>query len=53
MNASPSLTASSKEDYELKFGLLEDMLCIVDLENWYRTLIQSYNMQIAILICLI
>ena len=33
VNASPSLTASSKEDYELKQGLLEDTLNIIDLEN--------------------
>ena len=33
VNASPSLTASSPTDYELKFGLLEDMLHIVDIEG--------------------
>lgn len=33
INASPSLTASSPSDYELKFGLLEDMLHILDLEG--------------------
>ncbi|ELU03224.1 hypothetical protein CAPTEDRAFT_134404, partial [Capitella teleta] len=33
VNASPSLTASSTEDYELKLGLLEDMLNVIDLEN--------------------
>lgn len=33
MNASPSLTASSQSDYELKFGLLHDVLHIVDMEN--------------------
>lgn len=33
VNASPSLTASSKEDYDLKYGLLEDVLNVVDLEN--------------------
>ena len=33
MNASPSLTASSQSDYELKFGLLHDLLHIVDMEN--------------------
>ena len=32
VNASPSLTASSPTDYELKVGLLEDMLHIVDME---------------------
>ncbi|XP_033101541.1 probable tubulin polyglutamylase TTLL9 isoform X2 [Anneissia japonica] len=33
INASPSLTASNQEDYELKYGLLEDVICIVDQEN--------------------
>ena len=33
VNASPSLTASSPTDYELKFGLLEDMLHVVDMEG--------------------
>ena len=35
MNASPSLTASSQSDYELKCRLLEDMLHIIDMENRY------------------
>ena len=33
VNASPSLTASSKEDYELKYGLLDDVLHTIDMEN--------------------
>ena len=33
MNASPSLTASNPMDYDLKVGLLEDMLHIVDMEG--------------------
>ena len=33
VNASPSLTASSKEDYDLKSGLLEDTLNVIDLEQ--------------------
>lgn len=33
INASPSLTASSQDDYELKIRLLDDMLSIVDMEN--------------------
>ncbi|XP_055892570.1 probable tubulin polyglutamylase TTLL9 [Biomphalaria glabrata] len=33
INASPSLTASGQEDYELKFGLLHDVLNVLDLEN--------------------
>lgn len=33
VNASPSLTASSPTDYELKFGILEDMLHVIDMEG--------------------
>ncbi|KAL7860152.1 hypothetical protein SRHO_G00152990 [Serrasalmus rhombeus] len=33
VNASPSLTASSQEDYELKCRLLEDTLHVVDMEG--------------------
>ncbi|XP_077982123.1 putative tubulin polyglutamylase TTLL9 isoform X2 [Glandiceps talaboti] len=33
VNASPSLTASNDEDYHLKFGLLEDVIHVLDLEN--------------------
>ena len=33
INASPSLTASNREDYELKYGLLTDVLNIIDLEG--------------------
>ena len=33
VNASPSLTPSSPTDYELKVGLLEDMLHIIDMEG--------------------
>ncbi|XP_072294629.1 probable tubulin polyglutamylase TTLL9 [Eucyclogobius newberryi] len=33
VNASPSLTASSKEDYEMKCRLLEDTLNVVDMEG--------------------
>ena len=33
INASPSLTASSKEDYDLKFGLLDDVVNVIDIEN--------------------
>ena len=36
VNASPSLTASSQSDYELKCRLLEDMLHIIDMENRYK-----------------
>lgn len=33
VNASPSLTASDKADWQLKIGLLEDVLDVVDLEG--------------------
>lgn len=33
INASPSLTASNQEDYDLKFGLLNDVLNVLDMEN--------------------
>lgn len=36
VNASPSLTASSQEDYDLKYRLLEDTLHIVDMEDRYH-----------------
>lgn len=33
VNASPSLTADTPSDYKLKFGMLNDMLDIVDMEQ--------------------
>ena len=33
VNASPSLTASNQEDYDLKFGLLQDVLNVLDMEG--------------------
>ena len=33
VNASPSLTADVPTDYCLKMGLLEDAMCIVDMEK--------------------
>ena len=33
VNASPSLTASSQEDYEMKCQVLEDTLHVVDMEG--------------------
>ena len=33
VNASPSLTASNQEDYDLKFGLLQDVLNVIDMEG--------------------
>lgn len=35
VNASPSLTSDSADDYELKFGLTEDMFCAMDLEGYF------------------
>eukprot|EP00948_MAST-09A_sp_MAST-9A-sp1_P002308 g2308.t1 len=32
VNASPSLTASAEKDYNLKFGMLEDAMTIIDME---------------------
>ena len=33
VNASPSLSADTDEDYELKYGLCEDTLDVVDIEG--------------------
>lgn len=33
VNASPSLTADTPSDYRLKYGLLEDLLGVVDMEK--------------------
>ena len=33
VNASPSITADTPNDYELKFGLLDDVYTIIDVEN--------------------
>jgi tubulin polyglutamylase TTLL9 len=33
VNASPSLTANTKEDYKLKFDMLNDMFDIIDMEK--------------------
>ena len=49
VNASPSLTASSKEDYDLKYGLLEDVLNVVDLENRFD-IILTFTTPIIIII---
>ena len=36
VNASPSLTADTNEDYSLKFSLLQDVLDIVDMDGSNR-----------------
>eukprot|EP00074_Homo_sapiens_P072235 XP_011526936.1 probable tubulin polyglutamylase TTLL9 isoform X14 [Homo sapiens] len=41
VNASPSLTASSQEDYELKTCLLEDTLHVVDMEASFSPIIPA------------
>ena len=33
VNASPSLTASTQDDWALKIGLLDDMLTLIDMDN--------------------
>jgi len=33
VNASPSISADTAEDYELKFGVLDDMMTILDVED--------------------
>ena len=33
VNASPALTASNEDDYALKFGMLDDMVNIIDIEG--------------------
>ena len=33
VNASPSLTANTKNDYKLKFDMLNDMFDIIDVEK--------------------
>ncbi|ETV94587.1 hypothetical protein, variant 1 [Aphanomyces invadans] len=37
VNASPSLSANTPQDYQLKCGMLNDMLDIIDLENKLKT----------------
>jgi hypothetical protein len=34
VNASPSLTANTQSDYEMKAGMLDDVLSILDLEKY-------------------
>jgi len=36
VNASPSLTANTSNDYEMKFNLLDDLLTVLDLEKYLR-----------------
>ena len=34
VNASPSLTANTVADYDMKFGLLDDLLTLLDMEKY-------------------
>eukprot|EP00933_Yihiella_yeosuensis_P033886 TRINITY_DN27494_c0_g1_i1.p1 TRINITY_DN27494_c0_g1~~TRINITY_DN27494_c0_g1_i1.p1 ORF type:complete len:515 (+),score=101.28 TRINITY_DN27494_c0_g1_i1:97-1641(+) len=34
VNASPSLTANTQADYDMKFGLLDDLLTLLDMEKY-------------------
>eukprot|EP00747_Dinoflagellata_sp_TGD_P221980 gnl/TRDRNA2_/TRDRNA2_93740_c0_seq1.p1 gnl/TRDRNA2_/TRDRNA2_93740_c0~~gnl/TRDRNA2_/TRDRNA2_93740_c0_seq1.p1 ORF type:complete len:509 (+),score=87.00 gnl/TRDRNA2_/TRDRNA2_93740_c0_seq1:206-1732(+) len=34
VNASPSLTANTKDDYDMKFGLLDDVMTLIDMEKY-------------------
>lgn len=36
VNASPSLTANTPEDWALKVGLLDDAMTLVDMENMFE-----------------
>lgn len=36
VNASPSLTANTKQDYDMKFGLLDDTLTVLDFEKFLQ-----------------
>uniref|UniRef100_A0A0G4I6S9 Tubulin--tyrosine ligase-like protein 9 n=1 Tax=Chromera velia CCMP2878 TaxID=1169474 RepID=A0A0G4I6S9_9ALVE len=44
VNASPALTANTQEDYDLKFGLLDDLFTVLDLE---KVLAGTSNTQIG------
>jgi tubulin polyglutamylase TTLL9 len=35
VNASPSMSSDTQTDHDLKFGLLDDMLTVVDVENHF------------------
>merc|ERR1719362_2452743 len=34
VNASPSLTANTVSDYDMKFGMLDDVMSVLDLEKY-------------------
>lgn len=43
INSSPSMTANTKEDFELKVGLLDDTYTILDLEKVINNSIDTLN----------
>ncbi|KHN86328.1 putative tubulin polyglutamylase TTLL9, partial [Toxocara canis] len=43
VNASPSLTASSQEDFEMKYRILSHMLDVLDLEKKFRELFLTFT----------
>lgn len=43
VNSSPSLAADTPQDYELKFGMLDDLLTVIDME---KRLPQATNAQV-------
>jgi tubulin polyglutamylase TTLL9 len=45
VNASPSMTANTKEDQDLKNGLLDDTFTVVDLEKLISTSIEQLTEQ--------
>jgi len=43
INSSPSMTANTKDDFELKCGLLDDTFTILDLEKVLHHCSESFN----------
>ena len=43
INSSPSMTANTKEDFDLKVGLLDDTYTILDLEKVINNSIDTLN----------
>ena len=37
VNSSPSLTWNTRDDYELKFGLIDDALSVLDMEKFFQS----------------
>ena len=45
INSSPSMTANTKEDFDLKVGLLDDTFTILDLEKVLNNSVESLTEQ--------